>query len=122
MKSARRHNLRRGADTSSFLADHQVIDVLARVDALVYSFTFSDEPGADPEPLLRAATELTGGRMVREKNPKKLAEAFGLALAEVRARYLLSYIPAADTRPVWRKLEVRVKGEDHVRARRGYAR
>ncbi len=111
-----------GADTSSFLQDYQVIDSLARVNVLVYSFTFDEKTGASPGPLLRAATEVTGGRAITERNPKKLAAAFRDALEEVRARYLLSYTPATNTTPGWRRLEVKVRGGGRILARKGYAR
>ncbi len=110
-----------GADTSSFLQDYQVIEALARGNVLVYSFTL-EEMGVSPGPLLKAATETTGGRAVTERNPKKLAAAFREALEEVRARYLLSYTPAANPAPGWRRLEVKVKGGGRMWARKGYAR
>lgn len=109
-----------GADTSSFLEDHQVIDALARADVLVYSFNLTDR--AQPVSFLRAATEVTGGRMVSETNPAKLADAFRAALTEVRARYLLGYVPNGNMNPGWRKLEVRVRGGGLIRTRKGYAR
>jgi len=111
-----------GADTSSFLQDYQVIEALARGNVLVYSFTFDEETGVSPGPLLKAATEVTGGRAVTEKDPKKLATAFRDALEEVRARYLLSYTPDTNTAPGWRRLEVKVKGGGRISARKGYAR
>ena len=110
-----------GADTSSFLQDYQVIEALARGNVLVYSFTL-EEVGVSPGPLLKAATETTGGRAVTERNPKKLAAAFREALEEVRARYLLSYTPDTNTAPGWRRLEVKVKGGGRIWARKGYAR
>ncbi len=110
-----------GADTSSFLQDYQVIEALARGNVLVYSFTL-EEMGVSPGPLLKAATETTGGRAVTERNPKRLAAAFREALEEVRARYLLSYTPDTNTAPGWRRLEVKVKGGGRISARKGYAR
>jgi VWFA-related protein len=110
-----------GADTSSFLQDYQVIEALARGNVLVYSFTL-EETGVSPGPLLRAATDTTGGRAVTERNPKKLPAAFREALEEVRARYLLSYTPDTNTAPGWRRLEVKVKGGGRISARKGYAR
>ncbi len=111
-----------GADTSSFLQDYQVIEALARGNVLVYSFTLDEETGVSPGPLLKAATEVTGGRAVTERNPKKLATVFRDALEEVRARYLLSYTPDANTALGWRRLEVKVKGGGRISARKGYAR
>ncbi len=111
-----------GSDTSSFLAGYQVLEALARADALVYTFTLNQGSGSRPGALLRPATEITGGRVVNEKDPGKLAAAFGAAIAEVRARYLLSYIPSGAITPGWRPIEVKVKGGAQVRARRGYVR
>lgn len=111
-----------GVDTSSFLQDYQVIEALGRGNVLVYSFTFDEQTGVSPGPLLRTATETTGGRAVTERNPKKLAAAFREALEEVRARYLLSYTPDTKTAPGWRRLEVKVKGGGRILARKGYAR
>ena len=94
---------------------------LARGNVLVYSFTLDEENGVSSGSLLKAATEVTGGRAVTERNPKKLATAFRDALEEVRARYLLSHTPDANTAPGWRRLEVKVKGGGRISARKGYA-
>lgn len=71
--------------------------------------------------LLRHVAELSGGRLVQSRDEDRLLAAYGEILEELRARYLLAFVPDPDEPAGWRSLEVSVTRERaDVRARSGY--
>ncbi|MCY3746298.1 MAG: VWA domain-containing protein [Acidobacteria bacterium] len=71
--------------------------------------------------LLRHVTELSGGRLVQSRDEERLLAAYGEILDEMRARYLLAFVPDPAEPAGWRSLEVTVNRDGaSVRARSGY--
>lgn len=71
--------------------------------------------------LLRHVTELSGGRLVQSRDEERLLAAYGEILEELRARYLLAFVPDPNEPPGWRSLQVSVNRDGaSVRARSGY--
>ena len=71
--------------------------------------------------LLRHVTELSGGRMVQSRDEERLLAAYGEILEEMRARYVLAFVPDPGEPAGWRSLEVTVnRNGASVRARAGY--
>jgi VWFA-related protein len=130
-----------GADTYSWLREEQVLPLVQESNAVVYavagreSFSMADlatsrgqeELRRDQRESRRRTRLLTdvaqesGGRLIEARSTEGLREIFLEILAEMKTRYVLSYVPPAPVREGWHDLDVRVrrKGVD-VRARRGY--
>ena len=71
--------------------------------------------------LLRHVTELSGGRLVQSRDEERLLAAYEEILEELRARYVLAFVPDPAEPPGWRNLEVTVNRDGaNVRARSGY--
>ena len=71
--------------------------------------------------LLRHVTELSGGRLVQSRDEERLLTAYSEILEEMRARYVLAFVPDPDEPAGWRSLEVTVnRDRASVRARSGY--
>ena len=71
--------------------------------------------------LLRHVTELSGGRLVQSRDEERLLAAYAEILEELRARYVLAFVPDPGEPPGWRSLEVTVNRDGaSVRARSGY--
>jgi VWFA-related protein len=104
-----------GDDTASFLTRDAVLETAQRTGAVVSVVMIGGEGR-----LLRELTTTTGGVLVRESSPERVAERFAELLEGFRNRYLLSFAPAGTGQPGWHKLTVRVKGGGDVRARTGY--
>jgi len=138
-----------GDDTSSWLSRAQVIEAARRTDAVIYAVALTRErtvsrlavaapgwPGASaPMQVVREETvavksagrfleELTqesGGRVLFANTNSDLRATFTKTLAEIRERYVLSYIPTGVSATGWHRLEVTLKGKKgKVTARRGY--
>lgn len=113
-----------GEDNLSWLSAEDVLERAARSDAVVHVVT--GEPlagrtapsGSEHAALLARVASATGGRVWTAG--ARLEEAFAGILADMRARYLLTYEPAG-AEPGWHRLEVRLRrGRGRVDARRGY--
>lgn len=122
-----------GADTMSWLTDEQLGRAVAGSDAVVYAVTgpsgtraeYGDDGLAvswrSRRDLLKSLTEQTGGRLLKAEKGSDLSAMVTSILAEMKARYVLTYYPAGVRREGWHRIEVRVKGRRaQVRARRGY--
>ena len=71
--------------------------------------------------LLRHVTELSGGRLVQSRDEERLLAAYEEILEELRARYVLAFVPDPAEPAGWRSLEVTVNRDGaSVRARSGY--
>lgn len=71
--------------------------------------------------LLESLAEDSGGRLFFADSSERLRSVFERVLAEMRARYLLTYYPQGVTRAGWHSLQVRLKNRrGDVISRRGY--
>lgn len=127
-----------GLDNSSWLSTDAVIKVMRGSDLVVYCVSvkssglmlrdFGPTSGrawsAEPEPnakLLRTLAEETGGRLFWADSSDRLRDVFVSIVAEMKARYLLTYYAQGVTRPGWHTLSIRLKNKTaDVIARRGY--
>jgi VWFA-related protein len=120
-----------GQDTMSWLTGEQVMRVAAQSDAVIYAVTGSDRRGNDRHDglavswrsgpaFLKELAEQTGGALLKTDS-RRLSEVFAGIVAEMKARYALTFYPAGVSPEGWHRLEVKVKGRQaRVRARRGY--
>ena len=77
----------------------------------------------ESDAFLDRLTQAAGGRTWSATSDRQLRELFTRALDEMRARYLLSYIPRGADTPGWHSVKVslnNVRGD--VTARPGYSR
>jgi VWFA-related protein len=110
-----------GRDTMSWLEADEVVEAARRSNAIVYAVTVR-APGERSEPFLDAVSKGTGGRRLEAVDEDDLQRLFLDVLADIRARYVLSFTPA-DARPGWHALRVRLRGvRGDVLARPGYWR
>lgn len=120
-----------GQDTMSWLTGEQVMRAAAQSDAVIYAVTGSRR-GADNRNdglavswrsgpgFLKELAEETGGRLL-QTDSRRLTDVFTGIVAEMKARYLLTFYPAGVSAEGSHRLEVKVKGRRAtVRARRGY--
>lgn len=107
-----------GDDTMSWLRDADVVESARRSGVVVHVV---EVRGAIASRLLVDLTEAAGGRIFSAGSPGDLGRLFARALAEMRARYLLTFTPRAPATPGWHELRVRtvMSGID-VKARPGY--
>ena len=114
-----------GADTLSWLTEDGVLESAKRSAAVVYAVTVTERSDIAGRTLsdarfLRRLTSATGGQLLRADQPTSLRETFARVLAEMRARYLLSFSPTAPAGPGWHTLTVRLRRPGRVVARPGY--
>jgi Ca-activated chloride channel homolog len=114
-----------GEDTASLVGFEEVLPVLRRSGALVY--TISLREGTEGEwlgatwPLLQLARD-TGARALGVPHLDALPALYAEIDAEVRHLYRIGYIPNDDRRDgQWRTVSVRMRSRDaNVRTRAGY--
>lgn len=130
-----------GADTSSWLPAHAVLDKAMRSDAVVY--TVGNEtperrlefrsgvllrpmpPGqtVDSTPFVRQLAQITGGASLPSGGTAGLGGTFASIVNEFRTRYVITYTPRGVDARGWHPIDVRVKRRNvKVTARRGYSR
>jgi VWFA-related protein len=111
-----------GLDSLSWLTPAEVVKAAARSETLVYAVTARKKGDAE-NPFLREVTRATGGQVWTAHSEKELRARFLDVLAEIRSRYVLSYVPGGVDFPGWHSLDVRIKqGKGDVLARPGYSR
>lgn len=104
-----------GTDTASWLAESHVFEAARRIPVVVHIVSFA------PDPFLTEVAETTAGLMWRANSEKDLQVLFTEALAEMRARYVLTYVPTGVGKAGWHRLEVKVKSQRaDVKTRPGY--
>jgi VWFA-related protein len=123
-----------GQDNRSWLSSEQVREVARATESVIYAVAFepgwamsvgqkgtwSQAAGAD-ERLLGDVARATGGQLVLEEDSKRLKEVFLGLLAEMRARYVLTYYPRGVPQPGWHPLRVRLRNRSgRISARAGY--
>ncbi len=111
-----------GLDNLSWLTPSEVLETARRSNATAYAVTVRAS-GEPRERFLADLVRATGGRLFEAQSESHLHRRFLDVLADIRARYVLSYMPGATSRAGWHRLEVRLKrGEADVLARPGYWR
>jgi Ca-activated chloride channel family protein len=113
-----------GQDSSSWLSSRQLIESArrSRMLALVVELIGAEQGGPTrAADVLRDITSATGGRHWVAQSSRDLGSLFDKALNELRARYLLTYVPKGVTREGWHDVKVTLKGaRGDVTARPGY--
>ena len=110
-----------GIDNMSWLAPSDVVAAASRSEAIVYAVAKRerDEP---KHPFLQELVRATGGRLFEATSDRSLRERFLDVLADIRARYVLSFTPEGGAAG-WHTLEVKLKRvRADVLARPGYWR
>jgi VWFA-related protein len=111
-----------GVDTLSWLSPADVVAAAGRSNATVYAVTVPGRREAG-EPFPDDVARATGGRVFEATRERDLRARFLDVLEDIRARYLLRYVPRGADAPGWHAVEVRVKkGQGDVLARPGYWR
>jgi Ca-activated chloride channel homolog len=111
-----------GIDNISWLAPSEVVAAASRSEAIVYAVATRgrDEP---KQPFLQELVRATGGRLFEAASERHLRERFLDVLADIRARYVLSFTPEGADTAGWHALDVRLKrARGDVLARPGYWR
>ena len=114
-----------GFDTLSWLTPEQIVSGVKAVDLVIYGVELTDSPrGLAPargDQILVPITEATGGRRWVTDQSARIGPLLLEALSDMRARYLLTYYPAAPVTPGWHELKVTLKtGRADILARPGY--
>jgi len=111
-----------GIDNISWLSPSEVVEAASRSEAIVYGVAVR-ERGERSEPFLRDACRATGGKLFEAASERDLRARFLDVLADMRARYVLSYSPRGGDAAGWHALDVRLKrAKGDVLARPGYWR
>jgi len=111
-----------GIDNLSWLSVPDVTAAASRSNATVYGVTVrgKDDP---TEPFLGGVAEATGGRVFEASSERDLRPRFLDVLQDIRARYVLRYVPAGPASVGWHGLGVRLRrAKGDVLARPGYWR
>jgi VWFA-related protein len=107
-----------GADTTSWLQPHEVLEASKRTNGVVYPVTAGD---VSPSSVLKQLADSTGGQLIPVRSSGDLRAAFQRILAEFRSRYVLAYSPDGVTPGGFHRLEITVpKRRASVKARAGY--
>jgi Ca-activated chloride channel family protein len=110
-----------GLDNMSWLEAEEVVESASRSDAIVYGVAVR-ERGDARDPFLRDVCRGTGGRLFEIEDERDLRGRFLDVLADIRARYVLSFYPGPGPAG-WHALDVRLKrAKGEVLARPGYWR
>ena len=114
-----------GVDTLSWLTADQTLTAVKAADLVIYGVELTDSsPGALPsargDQILVPVTEATGGRRWATDQSARIGPLLLEALADMRARYLLTYYPDPVTQG-WHDLKVTLKsGRGDILTRPGY--
>lgn len=124
-----------GEDTLSWLSESKVLEVAQRSGAVVHAVAITSPMlgvssmrfrGAvalrrRQTAFLRAVGAATGGRVWEIESAARLGDVFQRVLAEMKARYVLSFMPQGARQEGWHRLSVKIRNRDaDVRARPGY--
>jgi VWFA-related protein len=113
-----------GADTTSSMAEREVIDYARAVEATVYAVGIRGEQGLfarGPRGFLRNVARETGGTFHFPDKVSELVRTFAEIAEDLRHHYLLAYTPKRPPDGTWREIEVKVKRSDaELRVRKGY--
>ncbi|MBM3770130.1 MAG: VWA domain-containing protein [Acidimicrobiia bacterium] len=109
-----------GADNASWLTEEDVLESAHRSGGVTHIVR---SPARDElrSNWMEDLVDATGGRIWSATSQRDLAELFSRALAEMRARYLVSYTPTAAGKRGWHDVKIRLGGRNaDVLARPGY--
>ncbi len=108
-----------GADTASWLRGDDIVESARRSGAVVH---LVEIPGPDgTSPFSMALTKAGGGRVYSASSESQLGQLFTRALAEMRARYVLTFAPQPANVVGWHDLKVKTRANGvEVQARQGY--
>jgi VWFA-related protein len=136
-KPGRRHlviALTDGADANSSLPDRAVASIVRKSESIVYIVAVSGRARAwgllllwntvfptSYDQFLSGLVSDSGGRLLSYSPEQSFASQCEQIVDELRARYVLSYVPSNVDGPGWHAIKVRAGGYE-VRARRGYER
>jgi Ca-activated chloride channel family protein len=108
-----------GVDTTSWLSDGDVVESARRSGAVVHVVEIRDADVTSYLPV--ELTEAAGGSIFSASSADDLARLFTHALAEMRARYTLTFAPRPAAVPGWHRLNVKARAAGiDVKARPGY--
>ncbi len=109
-----------GIDNLSWLSPQDVVEAASRSNAIVYGVTVRGK-GERKERFLGDVAKATGGRTFEASSERDLGARFLDVLEDIRARYVLSYVPEGRPSPGWHVLDVRLRQKKgDVLARPGY--
>jgi Ca-activated chloride channel family protein len=115
-----------GLDTVSWLTSPQIVGAVKAADVVIYGVELTDTPSGPiapsrGDPILVPITENTGGRRWVTSRSARIGPLLLEALADMRARYLLTYYPEPPVTPGWHALKVTLKaGRADILTRPGY--
>jgi VWFA-related protein len=113
-----------GADTTSTIGDHEVVDAARAVEATVYCIGFRGQDFGglrSPRGFLRKIASETGGRYFSPDKVGDLLKVFNEISNELKNHYLLAYTPKRAADGTWRQIELKVdRPGSEVRVRKGY--
>jgi VWFA-related protein len=108
-----------GADTISWSRDADIVEFARRSGAVVHLIETAGPEGTSPFSL--ALTKAAGGRIFSASSGGDLVPVFSRALAEMRARYLLTFTPRPPGGAGWHELKVKTRANGiEIQARPGY--
>ena len=115
-----------GLDTLSWLTPEQIVTSVKSVDLVIYGVELTDPPrgmraSSTGDQILVPITEATGGRRWVTDQSARIGPLLLEALADMRARYLLTYYPEPAVASGWHELKVTLKtGRGDILTRPGY--
>jgi VWFA-related protein len=113
-----------GLDTLSWLTPEQIVTAVKSVDLVIYGVELTDAPRGMRAPSRGdqiLVTEATGGRRWVTDQSARIGPLLLEALADMRARYLLTYYPEPAVTSGWHELKVTLKtGRGDILTRPGY--
>jgi Ca-activated chloride channel family protein len=111
-----------GIDNVSWLSREDVVQAVARSEAVVYGVD-ARGPGDPSHRFLKDVAKVTGGRVFRAGKIQELRARFLDVLEDIRSRYVLSYTPSGVDTAGWHEIEVGLRGvRGDVLARPAYFR
>jgi VWFA-related protein len=111
-----------GVDNLSWLAASDVVELAGRANATVYGVMVRRK-GDPRETFLGSVARATGGRQFEASSESELRPRFLDVLEDIRARYVLRYVPTSLGAAGWHTLDVRLRNrKGEVLARPGYWR
>lgn len=113
-----------GADTTSSLKEHEVVDYARAVEATVYCVGIRGETGLvarSPRGFLRKIAKETGGEFFFPDRVGELGKVFASISDELHNHYALAYAPRRPADGTWREIAVKLNRRDaELRVRKGY--
>lgn len=114
-----------GGDTHSSMQLRDLMNLLRVSDAVVYVIgELQHQPASakiGQRLILEQIADATGGQAFFPTSVKELDTAYDSVIGQIRAQYTLGYVSTNQRADgTWRKVEIRVRKDLRVRARKGY--